>query len=155
MSDICKTYLGRPDGHRVVVLDGDHTYPLPHVAHHSPTGYAWGYAGSGPADLALSILADYFEEPAELVLGHVRSMWAPRSRAACLYQPFKFAFLTRPGELKISSLELEAWLALSNNAAALQALAQLDVELAEIRDAGREEDLVEAVRGVVDDLERA
>jgi len=25
--------------------------------HHSPTGYEWGYLGSGPADLALNILA--------------------------------------------------------------------------------------------------
>jgi hypothetical protein len=26
-------------------------------SHHSPTGYEWGYGGSGPADLALNILA--------------------------------------------------------------------------------------------------
>lgn len=32
--------------------------PLIHQAHHSPTGMAWGYQGSGPADLARSILAD-------------------------------------------------------------------------------------------------
>jgi hypothetical protein len=25
------------------------------VTHHSPTGYEWGYGGSGPADLALNI----------------------------------------------------------------------------------------------------
>lgn len=29
---------------------------LPHLEYHSPTGFAWGYGGSGPADLALSIL---------------------------------------------------------------------------------------------------
>ena len=30
---------------------------VPHlVTHHSPAGYAWGYGGSGPADLALNIL---------------------------------------------------------------------------------------------------
>lgn len=30
---------------------------VPHlVTHHSPTGYEWGYSGSGPADLALNIL---------------------------------------------------------------------------------------------------
>lgn len=33
-------------------------YPLPHVAMHSPTGFEMGYGGSGPADLALSLLAD-------------------------------------------------------------------------------------------------
>ena len=31
---------------------------LEHVECHSPTGYEWGYGGSGPADLALSILCD-------------------------------------------------------------------------------------------------
>lgn len=29
-----------------------------HIVKHSPTGLAWGYAGSGPADLALSLLTD-------------------------------------------------------------------------------------------------
>lgn len=28
---------------------------LPHVCRHSPGGFEWGYLGSGPADLALSI----------------------------------------------------------------------------------------------------
>jgi hypothetical protein len=27
---------------------------------HSPTGFNWGYSGSGPAQLALAILADHF-----------------------------------------------------------------------------------------------
>lgn len=31
--------------------------PGPRVVHHSPDGYEWGYGGSGPADLALNILA--------------------------------------------------------------------------------------------------
>lgn len=30
--------------------------PLPHDPVHSPDGFAWGYRGSGPADLALAIL---------------------------------------------------------------------------------------------------
>lgn len=30
---------------------------IPHVVtHHSPSGYEWGYGGSGPADLALNIV---------------------------------------------------------------------------------------------------
>lgn len=30
---------------------------IPHyVTHHSPTGFEWGYGGSGPADLALNVL---------------------------------------------------------------------------------------------------
>lgn len=35
--------------------------PLRHVVHHSPTGFEVGYGGSGPADLALSILHDHLE----------------------------------------------------------------------------------------------
>ncbi|MFW6118835.1 MAG: DUF6166 domain-containing protein [Planctomycetota bacterium] len=30
--------------------------PLPHQMRHGPTGFEYGYSGSGPADLALSIL---------------------------------------------------------------------------------------------------
>jgi len=41
---------------------------------HSPTGFEWGYPGSGPAQLALAILAD--------ALGNDR-------RAVRLHQPFK------------------------------------------------------------------
>lgn len=33
-------------------------YELPHIKRHSPTGMEWGYAGSGPADLARSLLID-------------------------------------------------------------------------------------------------
>lgn len=43
------------DGHAVL-------YDMPHIIYHSPTGLEYGYGGSGPADLALSILADFFEE---------------------------------------------------------------------------------------------
>ena len=42
-----------------VYVDGK---PLCHVVHHSPDGFNWGYGGSGPADLALSILAHHFDE---------------------------------------------------------------------------------------------
>lgn len=55
-----KTYIGRdygPDG--VTVEAGpDRAYRLPHIARHSPDGFAWGYRGSGPHDLALAILTD-------------------------------------------------------------------------------------------------
>jgi hypothetical protein len=36
---------------------------VPHlVVHHSPTGFEWGYAGSGPADLALNIVHFFAEQ---------------------------------------------------------------------------------------------
>jgi len=38
-------------------IDGRPATNVPHRwVQHSPTGYEWGYAGSGPADLALNIL---------------------------------------------------------------------------------------------------
>lgn len=32
------------------------------LANHSPTGFAWGYNGSGPAQLALAILAYQYDD---------------------------------------------------------------------------------------------
>lgn len=58
-------YFGvrRRGGCLVNVLRDDGTVaPLRHVMLHSPTGFEWGYGGSGPADLALSILCDVLEE---------------------------------------------------------------------------------------------
>lgn len=41
------------------------TRPLPacnHLVNHSPDGFAWGYGGSGPAQLALAICASRVSE---------------------------------------------------------------------------------------------
>lgn len=63
-----KTYAGFkfPDGRKevkvIAMLEGRPLYevPLKHIVRHSPTGFEWGYGGSGPADLALSILTNAF-----------------------------------------------------------------------------------------------
>lgn len=55
------TYLGKRlrSGERAAwVDDRGRRVPLCHIVRHSPTGIEWGYGGSGPADLALSILTD-------------------------------------------------------------------------------------------------
>ena len=60
----CKVF--RPDG-----------TPLPlhlEVYDHSPTGFEWGFGGSGPAQLALAILVDHLRDIEE---------------ACSLYQRFK------------------------------------------------------------------
>jgi hypothetical protein len=49
------------DGHfpsAVVLVDGERLDPGPSqdVWNHSPNGFAWGYSGSGPAQLALALL---------------------------------------------------------------------------------------------------
>jgi len=46
-------------------VDAGMTYFLPSrldLVHHSPTGFEWGYNGSGPAQLALALLADALGE---------------------------------------------------------------------------------------------
>ena len=55
-----KLYKGSrgPAGCEVLVVDGGEPQPLHHVLRHSPDGFEWGYHGSGPADLALSLLGD-------------------------------------------------------------------------------------------------
>ena len=62
---------------------------LKHVCQHSPTGFEWGYSGSGPADLALSLLFDHFGETPQA-----------KGRASQIYQAFKVrcvALLPRQG----------------------------------------------------------
>jgi hypothetical protein len=61
-----KVYTGKRDKNagtcivHVVELDGDSHLLNPRLDlfNHSPTGFEWGYGGSGPAQLALAILAD-------------------------------------------------------------------------------------------------
>lgn len=56
------TYHGhRPHGGGAAVIEvldaaGDSIGVVRHVVRHSPTGMQWGYAGSGPADCARSLL---------------------------------------------------------------------------------------------------
>jgi hypothetical protein len=52
------------------------------LGNNSSTGFSWGYNGSGPAQLALAILADYFgTKPGGKAL------------AEALYEPFKFTVI--------------------------------------------------------------
>jgi hypothetical protein len=81
-----RTYTGRRDrkGDRVVhVIDeyGDSSkLPLRlDLANHSPTGFEWGYGGSGPAQLALAILADALADDI----------------AVAIHQRFKFQVIAR------------------------------------------------------------
>lgn len=95
-----RTYKGaRKNGEaRVVVVDPEYgtTEPLPHVERHSPTGFEWGYGGSGPSDLALSILAHHLEVKAV---------------SPMLYQQFKAAFVAHFGdEWVLQSTVIDRWL---------------------------------------------
>jgi hypothetical protein len=82
-------YIGRiinKDGIRDydrVVTRGGEVSPIDprfDLANHSPTGFCWGYAGSGPAQLALAILSDYLKDDV---------------KALNLYQDFKSRVIVR------------------------------------------------------------
>jgi hypothetical protein len=47
---------------------------------HSPTGFEWGYGGSGPAQLALAILADLTGDGALAVRLHQKFKWRQIAR---------------------------------------------------------------------------
>lgn len=70
--------------------------PLVHRVHHSPSGMEWGYSGSGPADLARSILWEVIGEEPE----------------SALYQKFKHDFVSAaPYEgFILHEDEIERWI---------------------------------------------
>src|SRR5947207_11574264 len=113
-----KTYYGRrlePDSGTsseivVIVQNNGKRRPLHHWEKHSPNGFSWGYGGSGPADLALAILADAFRErPTRSAASAFRKR---DLRCLQLYQDFKWQFVARWGdEWEITEREIEQWAA--------------------------------------------
>ena len=66
------------------------------IYNHSPTGFSWGYAGSGPAQLALAILLDYTDDV---------------DKAIMFYQRFKQQVVAGWGDSwSISCVEIDGWL---------------------------------------------
>jgi Family of unknown function (DUF6166) len=72
-----KTYEGRHQGYAAVVtVNGRPLNPRLDLYNHSPTGFQWGYCGSGPAQLALAILADHLADDREALNLYQRFKWA-------------------------------------------------------------------------------
>lgn len=91
-----KIYCGwRPRvGGEKVTVNGK---PLEHIVFHSPTGVSWGFGGSGPADLSLSILTDHFN--------------GDKGKAMKYHQDFKWDFVAYfRDSWSLTDLEIEAWL---------------------------------------------
>ena len=68
------------EGHRnwqgvEVTVNGVPLNPRLDLRNHSPTGLEWGYGGSGPAQLALAILADYLGDDAQALNLYQRFKW--------------------------------------------------------------------------------
>jgi len=72
------------DGEPVVglVFGVGNVLPVPHVERHSPTGFEWGYGGSGPADCARSMLMALLP-------------YCDLRLVEMVYQDFKWVFLAK------------------------------------------------------------
>lgn len=78
-------------------FDGTALVNIPHlVKKHSPSGFEWGYGGSGPAELALNIVTVY----------------AGQAKAELCYQAFKWDFIACMPEDggTITKEEIQNWL---------------------------------------------
>jgi hypothetical protein len=66
-----KQYQGTREGYAAVVtVNGQPLNPRLDLWNHSPTGFEWAYSGSGPAQLALALLADHLGDDDEAVNLH-------------------------------------------------------------------------------------
>jgi len=93
----------------VMSVDGELWANLPlylDEVNHSPTGFEWGYYGSGPSQLAYAILRSYFELVEKL------DVTTAISQAKRHYARFKQAYVAKwSEEWKITSDEIElVWL---------------------------------------------
>jgi len=72
-----KTYEGTRDGRRelLVTVNGTPLNPRLDLLNHSPTGFEWGYGGSGPAQLALALLADALGDDEAAIRLHHEFKW--------------------------------------------------------------------------------
>lgn len=101
-----KVYIGSYLTRRVTVSKADPTgkkitthylKSTNHLMNHSPDGYYWGYTGSGPAQLALSILQEHFNND---------------EKALKYYQDFKFdviANLNKGRNFTLSNIKIDDW----------------------------------------------
>lgn len=111
--------FGKDNALHVVVIDGEKTRPLYHIRLHSPAGFECGYEGSGPGDLALSILADHLGENPNWRELHTGFFDVPQDetelrpvRCWRMHQRFKravIAALPREGEWQITEGSVEQW----------------------------------------------
>lgn len=97
-------YIGRiydqQDVRGIIIKDADrkifavyedgHEEEIPErqdLVNHSPTGFCWGYGGSGPAQAALAILAHYFASVMHSKLSDTKALW--------YYQGFKSTVISQ------------------------------------------------------------
>jgi hypothetical protein len=93
-----KIYVGgRSLAGAEVTVDGKPLPPRFDLKRLSPTGFEWAYAGGGPAQLALALLADHLGDD---------------SRALALYEPFMRSLVAElDNSWELTSADIDAALA--------------------------------------------
>lgn len=92
----------RGDTHGIVEYEDGYRRPLHpcnNIVNHSPDGFAWGYGGSGPSQLALAIMVDATKD---------------QQQAQQLYQQFKWAVVAVADgakEFRVSLSDVQSWIA--------------------------------------------
>jgi len=100
---VLKVYYGKRgrDGISVEIRERGPTRRRPldsrlDLFNRSPTGFEWGYGGSGPAQLALAILADHLGDDQKTVRLHQDFNWSVVAKLNC--------------DGRLSSGDIERWL---------------------------------------------
>lgn len=104
-------YLGtRTENGTVVTADGEPLPPRHDLFNHSPTGFEWGYGGSGPAQLALAILAHHLGSVIDT--SHAKSAEAVDRAAVRLHQKFKWDVVSRwhDDQWILPASDIDAWI---------------------------------------------
>jgi Family of unknown function (DUF6166) len=60
----------------IVTIDGELLDLRLDLHNHSPTGFDWGYCGSGPAQLALAMLAHHLQDDTQALNLYQRFKWS-------------------------------------------------------------------------------
>ncbi len=109
----------RPKGKKPVVTvssggDNPSRVPLEQVVCHSPGGFEWGYGGSGPADLALSmatLVIGKERDEVEIGLGKKSAKVGARAWAVHQYIKTKVIAVLRSDEFRIPLPQIERLIA--------------------------------------------
>jgi hypothetical protein len=108
---MAKLYRGDPKDdslQNVRVYDNGSFYPLTlrlDLQNHSPTGFAWGYGGSGPHQLALALLSDATGDD-RLAINYYRHYVVDVISTLDMDQPFEVSQVSILAWLKAKRREL-------------------------------------------------
>lgn len=107
-------------GECVVTIDGQPLDLALDVYPHSPDGFEWGYHGSGPAQLALAIMVEFFKRT-------IPDVRLAKALAIRFYQRFKSDVIARfdsDASWTLTGATIQTWLYKVPESAYTQAISQ-------------------------------